>query len=160
MRRLRERPGLDVDSPYPPARREARLVASAVDAAVLLLALAAFVLAGGLVVLLQTNWMEVDPTGRERLWGSLVAGLWVFFPLVYFTVGAATTGTLGARVVGLRVVGQTGRPVGWTRAALRSVLLYPGAVGPAAMTSAGDRHGRPFHDRATRTLVVEWSESE
>ena len=86
-----------------PARREARVAAFAVDMLVLAALAPGFVALGGLTVLLQTGWLDVDPTGREWAWGYAVSGLWLLTPWLYFTLGTSRGGTVGARLLGLSV---------------------------------------------------------
>jgi len=85
---------------------------------------------------------------------ALFAAQWV-----YFVVFEATTGrSLGKRVVGLRVVSNDGRPIGWRAAALRNLLRAADAlptgylVGLAsmAMSSRFQRLG----DLVAGTMVV------
>ena len=143
--------------PAAPARREARLVALALDGLVLILVLPPFVALGGLTVLLQTNWLEVDPSRTEWAWGYAVAALWLATPLVYFSVGAVGSGTAGARLLGLRVVDGGGRTVGLRRSVGRSALMYPSVLlfGLGLLASMIDPLGRTLHDRVAGTLVVE-----
>ncbi len=143
--------------PAAPARREARLVALAVDGLVLILVLPLFVALGGLTVLLQTNWLDVDPSGTEWAWGYAVAALWLATPLVYFSIGAVGSGTAGARLLGLRVVDGGGRTVGLRRAVGRSALMYPSALlfGLGLLASMIDPLGRTLHDQLAGTMVVE-----
>ena len=142
-----------------PARREARLVAFAVDGLLLALGLGLFLALGGLTVLLQTNWLEVDPSGGEWRWGYVVAGLGLGLglPPLYFGLGALWGGTAGARLLGLTVQRRDGASVGagraLARAALLCVTLLPLGVG--ALASLVDREGRPLHDRWAGTVVVE-----
>lgn len=133
------------------------MVAFAVDALLVVLTLPLFLAFGGLTVLLQTNWLEVDPSGREWAWGYVVAGLWLALPLVYFTFGSTRWRTLGARLTGLTVVRRDGARVGVRRAAMRSLLMYPSLLllGLGFLAGGVDREGRPLHDRAAGTIVVE-----
>ena len=145
------------DFPAVAARREARFVAGAIDLVVLLLLLPVFVGFAGLTVLLQTNWLEVDPSGREWLWGYLVAALWLAAPLWYVVLGAAFGGTVGARVLGLRVLTAAGEAPSPRRALARALLLYPslGLLGLGPLLALSRKDGRPFHDTISGTYVWE-----
>ncbi len=139
------------------ARREARLVALCVDGMVLVVALAAFVVLGALTVLLQTNWLEVDPSRTEWAWGYAVSALWIVVPLIYFSAGGVGSGTVGARLLGLRVVRSDGERAGAGRAVARAALLYPSVLllGGGLLWSVVDGRGRTLHDRLSGTMVVE-----
>ncbi len=140
-----------------PARREARLVAFSVDLVVLAGLAVIFLAAGGLTVLLQTDWLAVDPNRREWAWGYAIASWWVLVPLIYFSVGARTRGTVGARLMGLRVRDLYGRPVTRRRAVARALLMYPAALfaGAGVVSSLLNRQGRPLHDRWSGTMLME-----
>lgn len=137
------------------ARREARFVAGAIDIAVLLLMLPVFLGFAGLTVLLQTSWLEVDPTGREWLWGYMVATLWFAAPLWYVALGTAFGGTVGARALRLRVQTATGDAPSQRRSLARALLLYPSlgllGLGPLLALARGD--SRSFHDSISGTYV-------
>ena len=145
-----------------PARLEARVVAFVVDGLVLASLLPVFLAFGGLTVLLQTDGLADDPSGREWLWGYLVGGLWLLTPLLYFTAGAMREDTVGARLLGLTVRRSGGdmasapRPSG-VRALARTVLLLLSAValGLAFVGAVWDGRGRTLGDRATGTGVWE-----
>ncbi|MFZ2527211.1 MAG: RDD family protein [Rhodococcus sp. (in: high G+C Gram-positive bacteria)] len=65
----------------------------------------------------------------------------------------ATTGrTVGAVVMGLRVVGRDGRLMGWPRAAARAAFCVVFPVG--LMVVVADRRRRSLQDIVLRTLVV------
>lgn len=149
-----------------PARREARVTAFAVDALALAAALPVFVALGGLTVLLQTGWLAADPSGTEWRWGYVVTGLWFAAPLAYFSAGSGSRQTVGARLLGLRVLdGRAAegrpRPLGPGRAALRAALLYPSALllGVGFLAALCDRRGRTLADRLTESGVFEVEEA-
>ncbi len=141
--------------PSTAARREARFVAGAIDLAVLFLLLPVFLSFAGLTILLQTNWLEVDPTGNEWLWGYVVAMLWFAAPLCYFALGTMFGGTVGARVLRLRILTATGKTPSPLRSLARALLLYPSlgllGLGPMLALVRGDK--RPFHDSLSGTYV-------
>lgn len=139
------------------ARREARFVAFAVDALVLAVLMVPFVALGGLAVLLQSAWLEVDPTLGEWLIGGGVAGVWLAIPPLYAAVGALSGGTLGARLLRLAIADADGRPVDADRAVMRALLLYPSTwvLGLGQAVALVDPLGRGLHDRLAGTVVVE-----
>jgi uncharacterized RDD family membrane protein YckC len=113
-----------------------RLIADAVDLLVLMVALLACYLAvNGLRFLWNTRGFRFSSVDRPVAFVVAAALL-----IVYLAVSWATTGrTLGGRVLGLRVVGRGGLPVGWGIAALRALAcsIFPigilwVAVSPAA----------------------------
>ena len=140
-----------------PARLEARIVAAAVDALVLLALLPPFIALAGLTVLLQTDWLADDPSGREWIWGYLVGGLWLLVPILYFTLAALHSDTLGARLLGLTVRATTGRRPSPRAALARSTLLLLGllALGLCFIGATFDGRRRTIGDRLTATVVVE-----
>ena len=145
------------DAGWRPARREARLVALCVDALVLAAIAPLFLALGGLTVLLQTQWLEVDPSGTEWIWGGVVSALWLPAGVAYFAVGAARAGTVGARLLGLTVRDREGRAVTGRRAALRAALMPPLALaaGAGPLWALADRQGRMLHDVVSATVVLE-----
>ncbi len=144
------------------ARREARVVAMAIDLTVLGIAAAVLAALGGLTVLLQTDWLAVDPSRSELIWGGVVAGLWLALPPLYFTAGSWRWGTIGSRRLGLEVrryggAGQIGAGAGPGRAALRAAVLcatFP-LLGLGFLVGAFHTEGRLLHDLATQTAMVE-----
>jgi len=73
--------------------------------------------------------------------------------VLYLTVCWATTGrTLGAVMMGLRVVRRNGKLMGWARAALRAVLCV--MFGFGLLWVAVDRRRRSLQDIVLRTEVV------
>jgi uncharacterized RDD family membrane protein YckC len=73
----------------------------------------------------------------------------VIFAVVTYVLTALTGLTLGKRLTGIRVVRLDGKPVGFARALVRTVLLL--AVVPPLVT---DRDLRGLHDRAASTIVI------
>ncbi len=139
-----------------PARREARFVAWAIDVVVVVLTLPVFLGLGGLTVLLQTDWLALDPSGMQWVWGYVVALLWLSVPPWYFGLASARGGTVGARVLRLRVVDAGGRPMTTRQALWRALLMYPslallGAGGLMSLRSGS----LTAHDQWSGTLVVE-----
>lgn len=132
------------------ARREARLLAAAIDlAAAAAIGLAAL-LAAAALMLLQVNPIERDPSGGEWLAGYAALALWIPAVAAYIGFATARGGTLGARLAGLRVTG------GGRRAAWRALLWWPGAAAGIALWWPWiDGEGRALVDRLTGTLVIE-----
>lgn len=140
-----------------PARREARLLAFSVDALILSLAAIPFAAAGGLAVLLQSDWLAVDPSGAEWAAGYGIAGLWLLAPLVYHSIGTMRGGTVGARLLGLTVRRTDGGTIRRPQALLRAALLYPslGLAGLGLLAAMIDRQGRSLPDRLAGTCTHE-----
>ena len=149
------------------ARREARVVATAIDLTILGIVGALFAALGGLAVLLQTDWLAVDPSRGELVWGGVVAGLWLVLPPLYFAAGSWRWGTVGSRQMGLETRryeghGQIGSGVNPARAALRAVLFcgsFP-IVGLGLLVGVFHPEGRALHDVASRTAMVERGTSD
>ena len=144
------------------ARREARVVATAIDLSILGVVGAMFAALGGLAVLLQTDWLAVDPSRAELVWGGVVAGLWLAIPPLYFAVGSWRWGTIGSRYTGLEMRryegnGRNGAGVSPARATLRAMLFcasFP-VLGLGLLVGVFHPQGRALHDLATRTAMVE-----
>jgi uncharacterized RDD family membrane protein YckC len=80
---------------------------------------------------------------QRRLWTPAVFGV------EDFLLTALTGFTIGKRLLGLRVSRLDGRPVGFSRAFVRTLLLM--LVVPAMIM---DRDLRGLQDKAARTVVV------
>jgi uncharacterized RDD family membrane protein YckC len=109
-----------------PAGIVTRTLAVAVDVAVVLalMGLALLVTAGVRFFLSPLSFSWPAPSWPLSLAvGALLA-------LIYLTVGWATSGrSLGAAVLGLRVRGMSGRPLGWKRSAIRAAFCVMLPVG-------------------------------
>jgi uncharacterized RDD family membrane protein YckC len=132
-----------------PARPFERVQAAAVD-------LALFSLIAMVVVYFAGRAARVDLEALSASWRWLAAylGLLAVFYASYFT---GTTGqTPGKLVTGLRVVGATGRPPHYPRAAARAVAGFAGILvaGLGCVPMAFDPAARALHDRLFRTRVV------
>jgi uncharacterized RDD family membrane protein YckC len=97
-----------------------------------------------------------DPSirGTGLVAGALVFGLW---SATYFVVGWSVGGqTVGAAVMGVRVLGTDGRPLRPCRALVRLVAISVGAIPLLAglWILLWDRRRRAFHDRVVRSVVV------
>jgi uncharacterized RDD family membrane protein YckC len=71
------------------------------------------------------------------------------FALAVWIGVSLSSASLGQWLLGMRVVGLDGRPIGPARALLRTLLIC--LVIPAAIL---DRDARGLHDKATRSVVV------
>ena len=71
------------------------------------------------------------------------------FSVEVWLLTALTGFTLGKRVLGIRVAGLDGRPVGFGWSLVRTILLI--TVIPPLVT---DRDLRGLHDRAANTIVI------
>ena len=132
-----------------PARPFERVQAAAVD-------LALFSLLAMVVVYFAGRAARVNFEALAVSWPWLAAylGLLAVFYASYFT---GTTGqTPGKLVTGLRVVGATGRPPAYPRAAGRALAGLVGvlAAGLGCLPMAFDPAARALHDRLFRTRVV------
>ena len=126
-----------------------RLVAACIDAAVVALVL----LAGyfGLAALL----FLVDPRGFSMPHAGLVFSLTAAFvvSIVYLTVSWTLSGrTYGSLVMGLRVLGRDGRPLGLTGSAARAVFVTLVPIG--VMWVAVSRDNKSVQDVFLGTAVV------
>ena len=144
------------------ARREARIVAMAIDLVILAFSAATFIAIGAFTILLQTNWLEVDPNRSELLVSIVISGLWILFPIIYFTVGACYVGTIGSRCIGIEVrtfhsSDQIGDKPKIIRGTLRSILLCSSiaGLGLGSLLMIFHPMGLPFHEFATRTVSIE-----
>jgi uncharacterized RDD family membrane protein YckC len=132
-----------------PARAGERVQAAVLD----------LVLLGGVwvgVLYFAARLARVSMLGLLPAW-PYIGGFLAFLGLGYATFFTGTTGqTLGKLAVGLRVLDISGRPPGYVRALLRTVL---GTLG-IALTFAGllpilfDPARRAAHDRLLKTRVV------
>jgi uncharacterized RDD family membrane protein YckC len=127
-------------TPLPIAALGARAAAFAVDSAVTSIPLGA--------VQLMT---EIEPVALLAL-ANLVY-------LTYFTVQWADIAggrTLGMRLVGIEVVGMSGRRIGLGRSLVRYVVWLLGLVpvGLGSLWTLVDRQRQGWHDKVARTVVV------
>ena len=134
-----------------PARREARMVAAAIDAAAAGAIGAAVLLAATALMLVQVNPLERDPTGGEWAAGYAAAALWFPAVAIYIAVGTICGGTIGARAAGIRIEASP------LQAAGRALLWWPGLImlGAALWLPWLDAEGRGPADRLTGTRMLE-----
>ena len=133
-----------------PARREARLLAAAIDLVVVAL-LGALCAALALAAMLaQVDPFESDPTLGQWLVGYAVAALGLPAAALYIALATLRGGTLGARLLGLRVDAAPARVL------LRALLWWPGGIAAIALWWPWlDPQGRALVDRVTGTRLLE-----
>ena len=133
-----------------PARREARLVAGAVDLLVVAALGAGCAVLALAVMLVQVNPLRADPTLNQWLVGYAVAALALPAAPLYIALATLRGGTLGARLLGLRVQGGSGAVLA------RALLWWPGWIALVALWSPWlDPHGRALVDRLTGAPLLE-----
>ena len=133
-----------------PARREARLLAGAIDLLVVALLGALCVLLALAAMLAQVDPFESDPTLGQWVVGYAVAALWFPVTALYIALASLRNGTVGARLLGLRVAGATPRMLA------RALLWWPGWIALAALWWPWlDPQGRAPVDRLTGTWLLE-----
>ncbi len=130
-------------------RREARLVAAAIDCLVILSLGAVCLVAGALAMLLQVDPFERDPTAGEWSVGYAIGLLWIPLSSLYVGLGGRT---VGARMLGLREPGGGARTF-----AIRGLLWWPSAL----LLAVGmwwpwvDPHGRSLPDILSGSTLIE-----
>ncbi len=137
------------DTDWRPARREAKAVAGAIDLVVVALLGAVFAMLGFLIMLIQVNPLERDPTGGEWALGYAIWLLWIPAAAIYAALG---DWTLGARMIGLRLERRR-----WDALALRGLLWWPSliALGVGLWWSWVDREGRSPADIVSGAGMLE-----
>ena len=105
--------------------------------------------------------MAADPEALMALGGKiflLYQGVSLFLDMVYFSYFHGTTGqTPGKRLLGLRVVQETGEPIGLGTAFLRWVGYIVSAL-PMLMGflwAGADRRKQGWHDKIAGTVVID-----
>jgi uncharacterized RDD family membrane protein YckC len=102
---------------------------------------------GRRLVALLIDWL-ICTLIAEAVFRSQYATL-AIFAAEDFLLTALTGLTLGKRLAGIRVARLDGKPIGFGRALLRTLLLL--LVVPPLVT---DRDMRGLHDRAANTVVI------
>lgn len=108
------------DADWQPARREAKAVAGAIDLFVVALIGAVACGLGFLVMLLQVNPLERDPTGGEWALGYAIWLLWIPAAALYAMLGDRT---VGAQSLGLRLDRRGAR-----RLVVRGLIWWPSLI--------------------------------
>ena len=136
---------------WAPARREARVVAAAIDLFVVAVIAALCGLAALGVMLAQVNPLEADPTLGQWVVGYAIAALSIPAGPAYIWLGTRSGGTLGARALGLRVEATPSSSLA------RALLWWPGCW--LALVGLWwpwlDPEGRALVDRATGAWLLE-----
>lgn len=144
----------DSERGWRPARREARVVAAVVDLIVVALIGVLFGLLALAVMLAQADPREIDPTLGEWIWGYAAASLWLPASALYIGLAGARGGTLGARLLTLRV--QAPPAAALSAAVFRAILWWPGGIALIALWWPWiDPAGRSLVDRLTGTWLLE-----
>lgn len=106
-----------------------------------------------------TVWILINPLAKsptpELL--ALVGATWVTLIFGYQLVGNLTGGTVGKRLLGLRVVARDGGPPGFFRSLVRALLWLVGSTAGnfGFLVALFNRENRTLHDFGSGTVVVE-----
>ena len=135
----------------PVVRREARLVAAAIDFVVIGLFSALCGAFAVLAMLLQVDPLERDPTAGEWGVGYAIALLWFLLSSLYAGLGART---VGARALGLRELRGGKRTF-----VIRGLIWWPSVLllGVGMWWPWIDRRGRSLPDMLSGSLLIETS---
>ena len=133
----------------PLVRREARLVAAAIDLVVIGLFSALCAVLATAAMLLQVDPLERDPTVGEWGVGYAIALLWFLLSSLYAGLGART---VGARALGLRELRGGARTF-----VIRGLIWWPSALllGIGMWWPWLDRQGRSLPDMLSGSLLIE-----
>lgn len=149
-------------TPHPtspaPVDDVAGIVTRAVAAVIDLLVVMAIL--GGLLLVaagLRFAWSPLSFRWPAPSWAQSLA-IGALFAAAYLTVAWSTSGrTVGAGILGLRVLSARGARLGWSRATLRAVFCVVLPIG--LLWAAVSRHRRSVQDAVLRTVVVyDWSD--
>lgn len=106
-----------------------------------------------------TVWVLLGPLAKaptpELL--ALVGAAWVTVVFAYQLVGNLKGGTIGKRLLGLRVVARDGGPPGFRRSLIRAAIWLLGSTAGSFgfLVALFNRENRTLHDYASGTVVVE-----
>jgi uncharacterized RDD family membrane protein YckC len=106
-----------------------------------------------------TVWILVGPLAKaptpELL--ALTGAAWVTLIFAYQLVGNMKGGTVGKRLLGLRVVARDGGPAGFVRSLIRALVWLLGSTAGnfGFLIALFNRENRTLHDYASGTVVVE-----
>ncbi len=113
---------------------------------------------GIVAVLVELGMLVASAFARRALVSLAFAEAFVLVvPNAYFVLGHGTGGqTIGKRLLGVRVVGPAGEPIGYLRAVGRQAVWYISALlfGVGFAFAAVRRDGRALHDLVAGTRVV------
>lgn len=129
-----------------------RFVASVIDVALVALVMMGIWLGIEILQLIFTPGVEVDPPRAATLvvWGYFLA-------TIYWTVAWATSGrSLGAWVMGVRVVSRKGHRLSWPVSLARAAFSVGFPVG--LLWALVSKRNRSVQDVVLRTIVIyDWS---
>lgn len=130
-------------------RREARTLAAAIDLVIAALIGVCFAALSLVVMLIQVDPFERDPTAAQWVVGYAVFLLWMPAVGVYAGLGSRT---VGARLLRLRVT-----PNSRTRAIVRGAMWWPSALlfGAGLWWAWIDPRGRSLTDVVSGAAMVE-----
>ena len=106
-----------------------------------------------------TVWLVLGPLAKaptpQLL--SFVGAAWITAIFAYQLVGNMNGGTIGKRLLGLRVVARDGGSPGFLRSLIRAAVWLIGTTGGAFgfLVALCNRENRTLHDLASGTVVVE-----
>ncbi|MEK7233829.1 MAG: RDD family protein [Elusimicrobiota bacterium] len=106
-----------------------------------------------------TVWVLLGPLAKaptaELL--ALVGASWVTLVFAYQFVGNLNGGTLGKRLLGLRVVARDGGSLGFMRSLIRAAVWLIGSTAGSFgfLVALFNRENRTLHDYASGAVVVE-----
>jgi uncharacterized RDD family membrane protein YckC len=105
-----------------------------------------------------TVWIDGVTLGRpltpERL--AFVGAAWATLIFGYQLIGYLNGGTLGKRLLGLRVVSRDGGAPGFGRSLARALVWVIGSAGSVGfLVALFNRENRTLHDYVSGTVVVE-----
>lgn len=135
----------------PIVRREARLVAAAIDFVVIGLFSGLCAAMATVAMLLQVDPLERDPTAGEWGVGYAIALLWFLLSSLYAGLGART---VGARLLGLRELRGGARTF-----VIRGLIWWPSVLvlGIGMWWPWVDAQGRSLPDMLSGSLLIETS---
>ncbi len=109
--------------------------------------------------MVATVWALVGPLAKaptpEHL--ALIGAFWITAVFAYQLVGNLNGGTLGKRLLGLRVIARDGGPPGFSRSLIRATVWLIGSTAGSVgfLVALFNRENRTLHDYASGTVVVE-----
>ncbi len=135
----------------PIVRREARLVAAAIDLVVIGLFSAVCLVMATAAMLLQVDPLVRDPSAAEWAVGYAIALLWFLLSSLYAGLGART---LGSRLLGLQELRSGPRSF-----VIRGFMWWPSLLcfGIGMWWPWIDRQGRSLPDMLSGSLLIEIS---
>ena len=108
---------------------------------------------------ITTVWVLVGPLAKpptpELL--ALVGASWGTMVFAYQLIGNLKGGTIGKRLLGLRVVARDGGPLGFTPSLIRAAVWLIGSTAGSFgfLVALFNRENRTLHDYASGAVVVE-----